>query len=186
MNIKASLRKLLFESKESRIHNYGCVMVFLKYNKDKWKELQKIINKDDLYTKEDDSSYGLEDEPHVTLLYGLHEEVKDSDIKERVDKISKISMDFKKISTFNNDDFSVLKFDVTSKDLNKYNKTFAELPHTNSYDYHPHATIAYIKPDTKDEYLKDLNDFIKNNDLGFEVDKIVYSKTDGSKINYNL
>ena len=46
-------------------HPYGCSMVFLKYPE--LFKLQDSINTDDLRNN------GFEDEPHVTLLYGIHD-----------------------------------------------------------------------------------------------------------------
>lgn len=187
MDIKSRLRKSLLEGKHKGKNDYGCVMVFFKYNQKNWKGLQDLIDKEDLYEEEDDSSYGLENEPHATLLYGLHEDVKDDEIKDKVGKISSLDFDLGNISSFNNEKFDVVKFDIESKDFNKYNKDLGKLPHTNSYkDYHAHTTIAYVKSGKAEKYIPLLKKFIKDNVLEFSTDKIVYSKVDGSKINYEI
>ena len=118
-----------------------------------------MIIEDDLYTEEDDDSYGRETEPHVTILYGLHEEIEDKDIEVDIKEIKTPKIDFKNISSFNNDKFDVLKFDVESKDLTKLNKIFAKYPNTNKFpDDHPHCTIAYLKSGKAAEYIKKAKD----------------------------
>jgi 2'-5' RNA ligase len=187
MNIKNFLRKalLLFEGKHKTHKNeYGCVMVFLDVKKDEWDELQDMIDEKDLYQPEHDPTYGRENEPHVTLLYGLHGDVKDEELEPVIEKIKKPKLSFGGVSAFKNDNFEVLKFDVDSKDLHKANKKLKEFPYTNSYpDYHPHCTIAYLKPGKADKYIKKL----KNKEgLYTNVDKLVYSKVDGSKKDYKF
>ena len=185
--IKTLLKNKLFESENNRKHDYGCVMLFLDVNKKDWKTFKEMIDKDDLYVDENDDSYGFENEPHITLLYGLHEDVPLEDVEEIIDVIGEPEFELKKVSSFNNDKYSVLKFDVVGKDLHKLNAKFRKLPHTNNYpDYHPHSTIAYIKPDKIDKYIKMFNDYLKDNEFEYSIDKVVYSMVDGTKKNYKI
>jgi 2'-5' RNA ligase len=184
MDIKLKLRQALLEGKHSHKNEYGCVMVYLNADKDKWGSMLDLIDKDDLYEPKDDPSYGKETNPHVTILFGLHKEVADKDIEEEINKIKTPDIKFGGISAFKNEKFEVLKFDVDSKDMHKLNKNFREFPHTNTYpDYHPHCTIAYLKPKMADKYIKKLNDSIE---MEMTPNNIVYSKVDGSKKTYNL
>lgn len=188
MNIKQELRRILLnENKKNHKNDFGALMVFLDVEKKKWKELQDLINEDDLYTEENDSSYGREMDPHVTILYGLHDDIKDEDIEEDINEIKEPKIAFKSISSFNNDKFDVLKFDVKSEDLNKLNKKFSEYPNTNKFpDYHPHVTTCYVKAGKSEKYIKLLNDYLKENNLDITPNKIVYSKTNGTKKNYSF
>lgn len=185
MNIKNRLRMALLEAKHKNHKNdYGCVMVYLNVNQDKWDAMQDMIDEDDLYQPEDDPSYGKESEPHVTVLYGLHSDNSDSDIEKEINKIKRPDIKFDGISSFSNPKFDVLKFDVLSKDMNKLNKKFREFPHTNDYpDYHPHCTIAYLKPNTAKKYIKKLKGF---SDMDTDTSHVVYSKADGTKKSYKL
>lgn len=186
MNIRNLVRKALITEAEKKDHKheYGCLMVFLDVNEESWKELQDMIDENDLYTEEGDTSYGREDEPHVTILYGLHEEIEDKDIEVDIEAIKEPKISFKNISSFNNDKFDVLKFDVDSKDLTKLNKKFKEYPFTSNFpDYHPHCTIAYLKPGKAADYIKKAKELV---DMEMEPSKIVYSKADGSKKDYKL
>ena len=185
MDIKQKLRKaLLKENKKDHKHEFGALMVFLDVNEESWKELQDMIDEDDLYTEEGDNSYGREDEPHVTILYGLHDDIKDEEIEEDINDIKEPKIAFKSISSFDNPKYDVLKFDVDSKDLTKLNKVFKEYPFTSNFpDYHPHCTIAYLKPGKAAKYIKKAKDLV---DMDMEPSKIVYSKADGTKKNYKL
>ena len=189
MNIRKLVRKALLTEAEKKDHKheYGCLMVFLDVNEESWKELQNMIDEDDLYTEEGDNSYGREDEPHVTILYGLHDDIKDEEIEEDINDIKEPKIAFKSISSFDNPKYDVLKFDVDSKDLTKLNKVFKEYPFTSNFpDYHPHATLCYVKAGKAEKYIKKLNDFLKDNELEINPSKIVYSKADGSKKDYKM
>jgi hypothetical protein len=181
--IRTLFRKKINEGKHNDKFEYGCVMVYLDVNKKDWSNLESMIDKDDLYLgKDDDRGYGFETEPHVTVLYGLHDDIPLEDIEEVINKLKRPELKMQKVSSFNNPEFGVLKFDVESNDLHKENKKFTEFPHTTSYpDYHPHATIAYIKPDKIDKYVNKFKDI---EPIEVVVEKIVYSMANGSKKNY--
>ena len=86
MDIKTRLRLALVEGahKNKQGNKFGCVMVFLGYDKSEWKQLQDLIDEEDLYDPKDDTGFGRETEPHITILYGLHSDIQDSDIKEEI------------------------------------------------------------------------------------------------------
>ena len=184
MDIRLKLRQALLEGKHNHKNEYGCVMVYLDVDKDKWDSMLDLIDKDDLYEPKDDPSYGKETDPHVTALFGLHADVADKDIEEVIKNVKEPKIKFGSISAFKNDKFEVLKFDVDSKDMHKLNKEFKEFPHTNTYpDYHPHCTIAYLKPKMADKYIKKLQDSVE---MEMTPSHMVYSKVDGSEKKYDL
>lgn len=183
MDIKQRLREMLLESSDHK-HEYGCLMVFLDISKKVWDEIQNLIDKDDLYVDPDDDSFGRENNPHVTILYGLHGSIKDKDIEEDIKSIKEPKIAFKNVSSFDSKDYDVLKFDVKSSDLVKLNKIFSEYPHTSSFpDYHPHCTIAYLKKGLAKKYADKLKDKV---DIEFEPSHIIYSKIDGSENKYDF
>jgi hypothetical protein len=168
---------------ENQTYDYGCSMVYFDFPK--MEEIHSMIDDSDVYTEEEDRSYGLETEPHTTLLYGLHsndikdEEVIDASIKSGVPK----ELVLHNASCFNNDKYDVLKFDVDNKDLHKINAELSKLPHTTDYpDYHPHSTIAYLKKGTGEKYVNKL----KNRSYTVNPSKIVYSKPNGGKIEHQI
>jgi hypothetical protein len=185
MKIKEMLRKALLKENVSHKQTYGCVMVYLDVNKKDWDNLESMIDKDDLYLgKDGDRGYGFETEPHITVLYGLHDDIPLKDIEKVLKSMKRPEITMQKVTSFNNPDFGVLKFDVESDDLVKENKKLTKFPHTTDYpDYHAHCTIAYIKPDKIDKYVKKFKDI---EPIEVIVDKIVYSMADGTKKEYSF
>lgn len=187
MNLKKKVREALLK-KPKRVYEYGCVMVGLDLDGKEWQTIQDMIDEDDLYLGDKESGtdggFGRELDPHVTVLFGVHADVPDKDVETLIDKCKKPELNLQKISTFDNELFDVLKFDVESPDLHKLNKLFTTLPHTTSYpNYHPHATICYLKKGLGEKYKKKMKDIepivvIPNN--------ILYSKPDGTKKTYEL
>lgn len=161
-------------------YDYSCAMAYLNRNSDVAKqvlEYGKEIPKEEL-TKED----GLETEPHVTILYGIH--ITDhKEIFETLDHTEQIKGKLGKISFFENDDYNVLKIDIHSTTLNKLNKRLEDkLEYTNDYpDYHPHMTIAYIVKDADlDKYKKDAKKF-EGQEVVFEKIKISTPDNESNK-----
>lgn len=89
---------------------------------------------------------GRESEIHVTIKYGIHiidfTEVRNFFINE---KAIKITLD--KITTFEADDYDVIKIDIISPDLHRLNRIISNnFEVTNTYPtYIPHCTVCYIK-----------------------------------------
>ncbi len=168
--------------KSGNLYKYGCVMIYPKV--ENWKEITSVINIDDVY-KPSDPTYGIEKNPHITLLYGLHSDVTKEDVENVLTKFKgrDIDISINGIGKFDDDDkFSVVKLNVDSPLLHKINKELKKLPHTNDYpDYQPHMTIAFVKPDSADKYLS--NDYRKK---FTNIDKVVYSMTNGEKVRYSL
>ena len=189
MNIKKRFREaiqqLITEGKHKNHKNeFGCVMLYLDVKEDKWNKMLDKISNDDLYLPPDDPSYGKEREPHITALFGLHTDVSDSDIEGEINTINKPTFSFRGISTFKNEKFDVLKIDVDGEDLHKINKGLRNFPHTNSYsEYHPHCTIAYLKPNKGEKYIKEL---MEDLDLKPKIKNVVYSKANGIKKTYDI
>ncbi len=147
---------LIEENSASR--SYACLMLDCSNVKSKFKELQKDIDKDDLYTEEE--GHGMETEPHITVLYGIHEQDSNK-VKEELE-LTPVEYTLTGLSLFENDNYDVLKFTVKSTDLKKLNKQCTKnLEYTNSYpDYIPHMTVAYLKQGTGKKYIKLKNPLI--------------------------
>jgi hypothetical protein len=171
----------LFLEKDSKMYEYGCLMVYL--NIPNWSEFLSKIDPQDLYETDNDR-YGLESEPHCTILYGLHDVVSDDEVMELFSSIRKSDFDLKVdgIDCFFNKDYDVLKLNIKSSRLNQLNEISKTLPHTSQYpDYKPHVTLAYLKKGQGGKYIQPRANFeIKT------IDKIVYSKPNGEKIDIPL
>jgi len=81
-HIKLFEEFIAIDEKKGDSYDYGCVMLYFGFSQ--INKIHDAINPDHLYTEDEDRTYGLEDEPHCTLLYGLHKEVTVDDIKDLV------------------------------------------------------------------------------------------------------
>ncbi len=169
----------ILNEKKGDTYSSGCAMLYFDFPE--MKEIQSRISKDDLYTEEGDRSFGFEDEPHVTILYGIHsDEVSDESVLDLCSRVPFSGLTLYKISAFKNDKFDVLKFDVDGNGLREANRNLVEnVPHSSSFpDYHPHCTIAYLKAGTADKYIEAMAD-VKHIVM---PTKLVYSKPDGGRV----
>lgn len=165
--------------KDGDSYDAGCVMLYFDFPE--MKEIQNRISKDDLYTESGDRTFGFEDEPHVTILYGIHsEEVPDEAVMEIASRVQFSSLTLYKITAFKNENYEVLKFDVDGNGLRESNRNLIEnVPYTSSFpDYHPHCTIAYLKPGTAQKYIDAMGD-VKHIVMPTQL---VYSKPSGEKV----
>lgn len=163
------------DDKSSRLE-YGCLMLY--FDVPWWNDLMDMVDDKDLYAKE---GFGKEREPHVTLLYGFHDdEIDKGKLEKFVDKIIQrpISIQLDKIDTFNNDEFDVLKFNVSGDILHKINKALTDnFEYTSDFpDYNPHMTIAYLLPKMGVKYLDLVDTPIK-----MVAKKVVYSTPNNDK-----
>lgn len=125
-----------------------------------WEDILSVIDRHDVYTG-DDGTYGLETKPHVTVLYGLHDEVHEDLVCRVCQGVEgPLEVEVKGLSTFDKDGYDVLKFDVDSNLLRKMNKAFRSFPYTNDYEgeFDPHMTIAYLKKGTASKYMDKFDD----------------------------
>jgi len=100
------------------------------------------IDKDDI----DFENGGIEDQCHITVLYGVNDDV---DISKYFKSPIRIFTD-NKITYFEQENFTVAKIDVFSDDLAKIHYLMKRKEENNhKYDYHPHITIAYLKKGVK-------------------------------------
>jgi len=135
-------------------YEYGCLM--LKFEMPNWESfIENLIDKDDIYN-DASGAFGLEKEPHVTVLFGLHDYVKTDDFKNILIPIRHIKCKTNKITYFENPEYDVVKFDIEGNYLHKLNKDLRDSVHyTTSFpEYHPHMTISYLKPGTGKKYKK--------------------------------
>jgi 2'-5' RNA ligase/predicted nucleotidyltransferase len=154
----SSPKSLLSEGKEGFKKEYGCLMLDLPIKN--WEQITNTVKKDDIF---DEEGFGIEEVPHVTVLFGfIPEKTNPKDVEKIVKKHlkdrQKIKIKLKEISLFENKDKEVLKFDIESEDLQSLNKLLRkEFEYKSDYpDYHPHMTIAYLNPGTGKKYVKEL------------------------------
>jgi 2'-5' RNA ligase len=172
---RIKLIDLLKEEKQK--FDFGCAMLY--FNFPEINKIQDAINPKDVYTEEGDRSFGFEDEPHTTLLFGLHEEVSNEDVINVLDKFEFGTCKLFNASIFDNPQYDVFKFDVKGPNLHEANAELTKYPHTTNFpDYHPHTTIAYLKPGTGKRYVE----MLKGQEFELTPTHAVYSKPNGDKI----
>lgn len=156
-------------------YSSGCVMLYFDFPQ--MEEIHENIDKKDLYEEEGDRTFGLEDEPHCTLLYGLEHDVTVEQVKEIIDQHTFGTCTVHNASLFEND-YDVLKFDVEGDSLHACNKSLCQLPYNNQYpDYHPHMTIAYLKKGAGKKYAEGM----KTQEYELVPTHVVFSQPDGTK-----
>jgi hypothetical protein len=169
------------EKKEEQKFDYGCAM--LHFDFPKMKNIHENIEEGDVYTEEGDRSFGLETDPHVTLLYGFHADVDGDTVGSICANHTFDNMKLENLSCFENPKFDVLKFDVKGNGLHECNKKLSDLPHTTDYpDYHPHATIGYLKPGTAKKYIQKMKE--ESHDI--TPKSVVYSMPSGKKLKWDI
>lgn len=153
-------------------YTYGCIMACVD------KEIQRPgLNMANIYYGEDNDK-GIEDEQHVTLLFGIHSDVNYDDVIMFLQNIKMPLLQLTGISTFNNPEFDVVKYDVKCPEFHLYNKLIQlQFPFTSNFpDYVPHMTIAYMNPGTGNQYKKQFKE-----NIVLPVSKWIYSESNKKK-----
>ena len=162
---------------ESESYEFGCAMIEVPFSD--WSSIAEMIDPEDVYESEGDSSYGMQDNPHVTVLYGLHSSVSTEALKEAISGFSEeMSIKVDGIGTFENEGFDVVKMNVVADGaLLRLNEIISELPNSNEYpEYKPHITIAYVKKGCGRKY----EDPSFSREIG-KISEMCYSMPDGTK-----
>jgi 2'-5' RNA ligase len=167
--------------KESSEYQYGCVMIEVPVSN--WDEITSSIDSKDIYTESGDSTYGIQSNPHLTLLYGLHDNVTLEQVKSVFDNFDgDINIEVNGIDIFENEKFDVVKFNVNPQGSLQYLfDELSKLPNSNQFsDYKPHITIGYVNKGTGKKYVKpDYKYQVKN------VDNLTYSMASGEKFHFD-
>lgn len=140
---------------------------------DYWRKILSMIKKKHQY-KPNDQSWGLERDPHCTIVPCIDINVNKNDGGEDFSKeffspesivlecsriFGPIDLSIIKASYFENPEFRVLKLEVYNPYINYLNKYFNAKYFTNSPFpiYNPHVTIAYLRKDCNIDYAEIIN-----------------------------
>jgi 2'-5' RNA ligase len=151
----------LFEQQKKEEPIFGCVMLEATIND--WVVIHLAgIEEKDLYNDKT-NEYGLEETPHMTLIYGIHEdEIDPPIIRETIkENVESFMVKINKIGYFETDEYDVVKYDITpTKQMLKYRKLFLKtFENTQTYkEFHPHMTLAYVKKGKAKKYAKTLDE----------------------------
>ena len=180
------------QEKLNTSYSYHSIQIPLHIEKNMYfdKELDKIKDSD-LYHEgkpelnyfnqlEYNDSFGKENEPHCTLLYGLTNECDYFKICQLFNNLNPINITIGTISVFNNDKYDVVKLDVISNRLEKihyYLRTHYSNENTFPV-YKPHITLAYVKKGYGNKYIT------KSNWTGtkYTIREAEWSHADGYKL----
>lgn len=129
---------------------------------------------------------GREDNPHITVKYGLH--ARDvSEVTAALEGEPPVVVKFGETDVFQADGYAVVIVRVESEDLRRLNSSLAaSLGHTDTHpEYVPHATVAYVKADKLTEALALRRaDFMEGREATF--DRVTYSNQEGARSTINL
>lgn len=157
------------------MYDYGCLM--LSVDVEGFRNLKEDILIDDVVK--------WEIEPHITILYGIHEGEPNDKILSVITNREVVEYNVLGIDYFDTEDYDVLKFKVDSYQLERMNSELRELvKYTNEYpDYDAHITIAYLKKGTGKKYVRKFKEPItlksKKFKLSMPPSEVVLYNTDG-------
>ena len=161
---------------ESGSRSFSCLM--LDIDNSLLRGILSEINDDDLHEN------GKESDSHTTIKYGLHTKDKTA-VFNSCKEWGKFPITIKlhNFSIFENEEFDVLKLEVSSKDLRDLNKSICdEFEFTDSYpDYNPHVTLAYLKQGFGKIYVDLLNEKFPKLNKEVSCSKLIFSTADYDK-----
>lgn len=136
------------------------------------------IPDDMLFVDPENPTFGREDDPHVTVLYGIHSD-SPTECAKALRPAANAYVALGRMDMFTNDSFDVLFISIFSPDLKKLNsRLINSVEYTNKYDeYHPHCTIAYLKKGEAKQFKND-KQFVGEH---FFTKEIVFSSKNGKK-----
>jgi hypothetical protein len=138
------------------------------------------IDKDDLYIEKGgeeggDWSYGIEDDVHITAIYGLTFDDPDPVMDAlKNDKMGRV--DVKGIEIFEQDNYDVLVVKCSSKELNDiHTKLSNKFQIEERYpEYKPHMTIAYFQKGMAEKYIPLAKKYFLSDNMSFKFKEIFF------------
>jgi len=175
--------------KEGQKYDFGCLMLLVKAAQiPHYAEILAGFKPADLHESDIVGEFGIEYDPHVTALYGFHDDGKAS-YPNAVIKAAKllassqIPLTLSGVSNFHSPKYDVVKFDVKSPALVSLNAGIVKrFEYTNEYDYHPHLTLAYVQPGKGPEYCEKIWSLLGKKPVRLSGNKLMYSRPSGDKI----
>jgi 2'-5' RNA ligase len=141
-----------------------------------WNEITSKISSEDLYKESEGDNFGIQKNPHLTLLYPITKIVDVDEIKSIIRSVVKdeIPVKIQGIDLFENQNYDVVKFNVLPNDIlnNLHDELKLRVPNNDRYEvYNPHITLAYAKKGLGQKYVD------PNYNYDFKsIDKIIYTR----------
>lgn len=117
-------------------------------------------------------AYGVEDDPHITVVYGIHTTNHD-EVKEICEGLKGGTVTLDVVDMFENENYDVLKINIKSTSLHSIFKKIMNsgIKITTDYtEYKPHITIAYLKCGNGEKYIG--NESLKG--VTFDFDELYF------------
>lgn len=135
------------------------------------------------YQADPANNQGIVSEPHISLLTDIEILYPQTDLTNVIKKIPSFKVNFGPISFFKNGKMDVAKIDIESPQLNEIHYNLRTLiPNHYKFDeYHPHCTLAFVKPDSCDFLLQNSNYF---RGMSFQVEWINFNSSMG--VSYSI
>ena len=120
--------------------------VGIKLDIPNWEELCKIIKPEDIVS--------LEDDPHVTVIYGIHSFVNANDVLTNLRLLKLPNIEFGKVGFFPGAESDVVIIELESPDLHDLHSILkTNLSNEQTHPtYNPHVTLGYVKKGTAEKY----------------------------------
>ena len=136
-------------------YSYGCVMLDIDPQSEAGQQIRALR---DEIPDEDLMAKGREDEPHVTVRYGIIDTSSEAGIAAYLTKQAPFTITLGETIVFppteNSDNAAVVVVQVESADLDRINDELAAASNFKEadFDYHPHITLAYVIPEAADKW----------------------------------
>ncbi len=152
-----NIKKLLLKEDRNKANEYGCLMA--RFPKEISEKLvafgKKLIKEKDLYKEGEE--FGREHEGHVTIRYGFTKDLNELEIRQLLKGQKQFIVELYGLDKFSGQPnkltgekqpYDVVFLKARSPVLSKLNEATKEFPHVDTFskEYHPHATLAYVKP----------------------------------------
>jgi predicted ABC-type ATPase/2'-5' RNA ligase len=147
---------------------------------------RQVLNMGEQIDPRDLATDGIEDDPHITVKYGLLTD-DPREVKALLAGANPIQVRFGPLSVFKADEsnvqhggasYDVLKINVESDSLTTLHQHLSDnLDNTTTHPhYQPHVTIAYLKPGKGAKYAEELTNNLEDQSASFN--RLVFSDSD--------
>lgn len=148
----------------------------IDFAKDVMRWGRKNVRTEDIFVDPHDESYGMEDNIHTTVLYGIHD-ITPHKTKRLIEQTAPFKVTLGEVDKFPaGKDYDVLKVNVEGDALRDLHYILREnITNTNSFpEYKPHMTIGYVLPSAGDHLLGHK----KFEGMTFQVNTVIFSSSE--------
>lgn len=173
------------------VYNYSTVQARLspEVTREILKFSRSLIAEEDL---SEEPGYGVEDEPHITIFYGIKEATPNEELEEAMERIGPFkSVKFAGLGMFDAPEHDVLIVEVDAPQLVELHNAIEKIYPDNGKNmpYHSHLTVAYVKKGMAQKYIDKYSDrFVGEFPIGHiefsSMDREVHKLSSVKKVSY--